>query len=55
MIKKIIGALMIFVFFGIMLISSIIVHGLMETLISIFIKIILLSLLIGGVYLLFSD
>ena len=55
MIKKIIGALMIFVFFGIMLISSIIVHGLIETLISIFIEIVLVSLLIGGLLLLLSD
>ena len=55
MIKKIIGALMIIVFFGIMLISNIIIYGLIKTLLSIFIEIILLSLLIGGVYLLLSD
>ena len=55
MIKKIIGALMILVFFGTIFISSIIVHGLIETLISIFIEIVLVSLLIGGLLLLLSD
>ena len=41
MVKKIIGALMILVFFGTIFISSIIVHGLIETLMSIFIEIVL--------------
>lgn len=55
MIKKVIGALMIMTFFGIFLISNIITYGLIKTLLSIFIEIILFSLLIGGLLLLLSD